>query len=82
MSGISHGCTSGFIEVDWGLRSTSHPNVYAAGDIASLVDQPRPKSGVYAVREGRVLTLTENLRRAVAGEAGQATSVRNAGFLA
>ncbi len=58
----------GFIEVDRCLRSTSHTSVYAAGDVAWLVDQPRPKSGVYAVREGPVLS--RNLRRAIVGRQG------------
>jgi len=54
----------GFIQVDEYLLSTSHSNVFAVGDVASM-PSPRPKSGVFAVRQGPVLT--ENLRRLING---------------
>jgi NADH dehydrogenase FAD-containing subunit len=49
------------------LQSASHPEVFAAGDVASRLDQPLPKSGVYAVRAGAALAV--NVLGRLAGRA-------------
>jgi selenide,water dikinase len=53
---------SGFIAVNEFLQSTSHKDVFACGDVATMIKSPRPKAGVYAVRSAPFLT--ENLRAA------------------
>ena len=59
--------TDGYLDVDTRLR-TSDPRVFAAGDCAHMVASPRPKAGVYAVRQAPVLF--HNLRAALSDTGG------------
>ena len=44
-----------FIGIKTTLQSINDENVFAAGDVASIQDFQRPKSGVMAVRQGQIL---------------------------
>lgn len=57
----------GFMKVDACQRSTSHSQVFGAGDVCTRVDQALAHNGVHAVRAGPALL--GNLRAVLAGAA-------------
>lgn len=57
----------GFLAINEFLQSAGGPaNVFAAGDVATSVCDPRPKAGVFAVRQG--LPLADNIRLYLTGQ--------------
>ena len=58
--------TNGFLDVSATLQ-TSDPDIFAVGDCAHLAFAPRPKAGVYAVREAPILL--HNLQAKLMGAA-------------
>jgi selenide, water dikinase len=54
----------GFVSIKNTLQSISHSQVFATGDIATNLIHPRPKAGVFAVRQGQ--PLFDNLQAIIA----------------
>jgi selenide,water dikinase len=65
-SGLPVQAASGRVLTDASLMVQGHPALFACGDCALIATDPRPPSGVWAVRAAPVLA--ENLRRSL-GEA-------------
>ena len=59
--------SQGFLAIRDTLQAVGYDNIFAAGDVATQIANPRPKAGVYAVRQGPVLS--RNLRQFLLGGA-------------
>lgn len=57
---------AGFVEVGATLQMRGAPTLFATGDCAAMTHAPRPKAGVFAVRQGPVLAA--NLAAMLRGE--------------
>jgi pyridine nucleotide-disulfide oxidoreductase family protein len=70
----------GYLAVEDTLRSPSHPELFAAGDCAGFISGQRvPKAGVYAVRQGPVLSA--NLRAVLMDKGALRPFRAQSGFL-
>jgi pyridine nucleotide-disulfide oxidoreductase family protein len=72
--------SQGYLAVEDTLRSPSHPELFASGDCAGFISGQRvPKAGVYAVRQGPVLSA--NLRAVLTGRSALRPYRAQSGFL-
>lgn len=62
--------SDGFLAVRPSLQLVDDDGIFAVGDCTTVLEHPRPKSGVFAVRQGPVVA--DNLMRAARGEPVQA----------
>jgi selenide,water dikinase len=67
LAGTGLALHEGFVAVGPTLASETDPAIFAVGDCAHLSHAPRPKAGVFAVRQAPVLL--DNLRAALTGTA-------------
>jgi selenide,water dikinase len=66
LTGTGLALRDGFVRVDPTLRSISHETLFAVGDCAHMDQSPRPKAGVFAVRQAPILY--DNLQATLSGQ--------------
>ena len=67
---------SGFLQTRPTLQLLDYDTVFAAGDVAQIANNERPKAGVFAVRAGPVLA--RNIRALLAGNSSIIIARNNA----